>query len=201
TETDPMFNASVASGITATDTANWNNKQDQLVAGTNITIVGDTISATGGSTLTIGQAYQGGIIFWLDSTGQHGLIAAIADQDTGVQWYNGTFAITNAVRDGVYSGQYNTERIIANQGAGNYAAQICANYQGGGYGDWYLPSKYELNLLYLQRATVGGFTNSVVYWTSNEYDSNHALGQLFGYGYQDPSSKVSMGYVRAIRAF
>src|SRR5690606_38364146 len=49
TETDPIFGASVASGITGTDTTYWNNKQDQLVAGTNITIVGNTISATGGS--------------------------------------------------------------------------------------------------------------------------------------------------------
>jgi uncharacterized protein (TIGR02145 family) len=45
-ETDPIFGASVASGITATDTTNWNNKQNQLTAGTNITIVGNTISAT-----------------------------------------------------------------------------------------------------------------------------------------------------------
>lgn len=69
TETDPIFGASVASGITGTDTTNWNNKQDQLVAGTNITIVGNTINATsGGSTLAIGDSYQGGIIFWLDAT-------------------------------------------------------------------------------------------------------------------------------------
>jgi hypothetical protein len=33
-----------------------------------------------------GQSYQGGIIFWLDATGQHGLIAA---QPTA-QEYNGS---------------------------------------------------------------------------------------------------------------
>jgi hypothetical protein len=47
TETDPIFGASVASGITGADTTNWNNKQEQLTAGTNITITGNTISAAG----------------------------------------------------------------------------------------------------------------------------------------------------------
>ena len=49
TETDPIFGASVASGIAGTDTTNWNNKQDQLTAGTNISILGNTISATNGN--------------------------------------------------------------------------------------------------------------------------------------------------------
>lgn len=46
-ETDPVFGLSIASGITGNDTANWNSKQDQLIAGNNITIVGDTINANG----------------------------------------------------------------------------------------------------------------------------------------------------------
>lgn len=49
TETDPVFGASPAAGITNTNISNWNNKQDQLTAGTNITITGNVISATGGS--------------------------------------------------------------------------------------------------------------------------------------------------------
>src|SRR5690554_3247717 len=68
TETDPIFGASVASGITGTDTTNWNNKQDQLVAGTNITIVGNTISATGGGSTNnfyLGQDTLGGIVFYI----------------------------------------------------------------------------------------------------------------------------------------
>jgi hypothetical protein len=50
------------------------------------------------------------------------------------------------------AGEFHTERIIANQGLGNYAAQLCAAYQGGNYGDWYLPSKYTLNLMWLNLA-------------------------------------------------
>jgi len=203
TETDPVFGASVASGITATDTTYWNHKQEQLTAGTGISIVGNTINATVSTTLAIGQSYQGGIIFWLDASGQHGLIAATADQSTAMQWYNGANTTTNAVRDGIGAGMYNTERIIASQGTGDYAAQLCANYQSGGYGDWYLPSKYELNLLYLQRTAVGGFAGSGYYWSSNDFLTTNAWVQRFDVGgSQDPSfSKNYTLYVRAVRAF
>ena len=176
-------------------------------AGTNINIIGAgtitspyVINSTGTSALTIGQSYQGGKIFWLDSTGQHGLIAATADQIQGIQWDNGSNTITNAVRDGIGAGIYNTERIIANESTGNYAAQICANYQGGDYGDWYLPSKYELNLLYLQRVAVGGFT-SAYYRSSTESNISTAWAQSFLYGTQNATNMSWTNYVRAIRAF
>src|SRR5690554_1686665 len=210
TETDPIFGASVASGITGTDTTNWNNKQDQLVAGTNITIVGNTINATsGGSTLAIGDSYQGGIIFWLDATGQHGLIAATADQNTGIQWYNGTNRYTGTAGDGLYAGAMNTAMIVATQMAdnqsGSFAAKVCADYSvtvgGVTYGDWYLPSKYELNLLYLQKNAVGGFDNAY-YWSSTEFSNSRAWEQNFANGNQSDGNKnFLMHRVRAVRAF
>lgn len=150
-------------------------------------------------TLTIGQTYQGGIIFWLDATGQHGLIVSTVDQGA-IQWYNGSNIVTNAVRDGIGAGKFNTERIIAMQGAGAYAAQICANYQGGNYGDWYLPSKYELNLLYLKKNVIIGIINAS-HWSSTEYDNTKVWVQNIGTGGQASNSKDTYYYVRAIRAF
>ncbi len=207
TETDPVYGVSVASGITGTDTTNWNNKQDQLIAGTNISIVGNTISATGGSTLAIGDSYQGGIIFWLDETGQHGLIAATTDQSTGMRWYAGTNTNTMAFANGIGAGIANTSIIIANQGYGDgatYAARICNEYSvtigGVTYGDWYLPSKYELNLLYQQKTVVGGFSNDT-YWSSSEYVNGAAFAQVFLDGYIDWAGKNSLFYVRAVRRF
>jgi hypothetical protein len=219
TETDPTFTSSQAANIDANDITNLSNlsgvntgdqdgSETKVTAGTNVTITGAGTTASpyvvnstaGGSSLAIGDSYQGGIIFWLDATGQHGLIAATADQSTGIQWYNGTFTVTNAVRDGIGAGMYNTERIIANQSTGSYAAQLCANYQGGGYGDWYLPSKYELNLLYLQKTAVGGFA-SAYYWSSTENDLNSAWTQNFGNGSQDYDYKDYANRVRAVRAF
>ncbi|MCF8255734.1 MAG: DUF1566 domain-containing protein [Bacteroidia bacterium] len=218
-ETDPTFTSSQAANITATDITNLGNlsgvntgdqdgSETKVTAGTNVTITGAGTTASpyvvnstaGGSSLAIGDSYQGGIIFWLDATGQHGLIAATADQSTGIQWYNGTYTVTNAVRDGIGAGMYNTERIIANQSTGSYAAQLCANYQGGGYGDWYLPSKYELNLLYLQKTAVGGFA-SAYYWSSTEGNNYNAWWQYFDGGGQGIYLKTSTDRVRAVRAF
>jgi hypothetical protein len=45
TETDPVFTASAAHGITASDITAWNGKQDALTAGDNITISGSIISS------------------------------------------------------------------------------------------------------------------------------------------------------------
>ena len=149
----------------------------------------------------IGESYGGGIVFYVYDNGQHGLIAATADQSTGIRWYNGTTILCNAVRnDGISTGRINTDSIIAKQGAGNYAAAICATYLGGGFGDWYLPSKYELNLLYLQKTVVGGFS-CCIYWSSSETVNGYAWTQDFGNGFQGVDLKFNTNRVRAVRAF
>lgn len=148
----------------------------------------------------IGENFGGGIVFFIYDGGKHGLIAATVDQSTGIQWYNGISTTTNAVRDGINAGQLNTERIISNQGVGSYASQICANYLGGGYGDWYLPSKSELILLSLQNTLFGIFGN---YWSSNEYDNNSLLAWVQSVsGPSATTTNKSFAFpVRAIRAF
>jgi hypothetical protein len=207
----------------------------------NGTAVGQTLVWNGEAWIptehAIGDLYQGGIIFWVDADGQHGLIAAKADQSSGIQWYNGTPFQTHATADGIYAGAKNTEIIIATQttvglvcgestvpsycsagpgtATGDYAALIAANYsvQDNGidsctgavsetcYGDWYLPSKVELNLLYNQKTVVGGFA-SYYYWSSTELDSNDAWFQDFLNGGQGFVNKDNTNIgVRAVRAF
>lgn len=155
----------------------------------------------------IGESYGGGIVFWVDTTGQHGLISAASDQSTGVRWYAGTNTNTMALGDGIGAGARNTAIIIANQGYGDgdtYAARVCAEYQGGNYGDWYLPSRRELNLMYDQKEIIGGFGGiGISYWSSTEKDSSTARYQVFGNGitfYVSKSNSSSL-HVRAIRAF
>ena len=129
-------------------------------------------------------------------------------QSTGLQWYNGTNSVTNATGDGVGAGKMNTSVIIAMQTndntAGSFAALLCANLviTSGGvdYGDWYLPSKYELNLMFLQKATIGNFTSSD-YWSSTENINGSAWRQRFSSGNQLSSGKNGAYYVRAVRAF
>lgn len=168
---------------------------------------------------SVGDYAQGGVVFWVDETGQHGLVAAKVDQDggSGIQWYNGSYTDTEAHGDGVYAGEMNTMLIIANQGSNSndYAAGVCANYtvteSGVTYGDWYLPSKEELNLMYQNKATIdataganggSGFA-SEYYWSSTEYNNNnnYAWKQNVGSGYQGYGYKNGPTRVRAIRAF
>ena len=159
--------------------------------------------AGGITNLTIGQAYQGGIIFWLDATGQHGLIAATEDQSTGIRWQHisggNIFIVQNAIRDGIGAGMYNTERAGSSP-----AAQICANYQGGGYGDWYLPSLDELILLIQQMVAVGGFAGGN-YWSSTEIagdENSYSWAWMVNTnGFVDSGYKPFLYRVRAIRAF
>jgi len=150
--------------------------------------------------ISMGNTYGGGIIFYIDGTGQHGLIAAPADQSAAVQWYNGTYIKTNTFEGGVGKGLPNTAAIDSAQGTGVYAASICHNLVLGGFSDWFLPSRNELNLLYQQRNVVGGFVTGH-YWCSPEHDTLSAWNQDFPYGPQYYADKASMGCVRAIRAF
>jgi hypothetical protein len=68
------------------------------------------------------------------------------------------------------------------------------------FGDWYLPSRYELNLLYLQKTVVGGFAADN-YWSSSENGNARAYYQNFNTGVQSFYFKDEIDRVRAIRAF
>jgi hypothetical protein len=174
---------------------------------------GQVLTSTGSGTLTwtgthyIGESYGGGKVFYVYDNGKHGLIAATSDQSTGIRWHGGSNTSTRARGDGVGAGLKNTAIIIANQGAvdGNaLAATLCNEYSvtvdGVKYGDWYLPSKHELNLLYLQKTVVGSFANNY-YWSSTEVESNVAFEQSFFNGDQTVAPKGYANLVRAIRAF
>lgn len=155
----------------------------------------------------IGEHYGGGIVFYVYDNGQHGLIVSDTSISTSAKWYAGTSSITLANGDGVGAGLLNTAIIIARQGAGDgslYAARICNEYSvtSGNvtYSDWYLPSKYELNLIFQQSALIGGFgTNN--YWSSTETQLNGAWLQDFTDGIQYDHSKQFPFFVRAVRRF
>jgi hypothetical protein len=153
-------------------------------------------SATG-SLYAIGDAGPaGGIVFHVTDGGLHGLEAATVDQ-VSTQW--GCHGTTTSGANGtvVGTGEQNTADIIAGCNE-TTAASVAAAYGPG----WYLPSKDELNLLYLQKVAgvVGGFA-SYYYWSSSQYGSNYAWFQGFDDGYQTSNNKYLMLRVRAVRAF
>ena len=180
----------------------------EALVSANTDVAANTLKV-GVTTHAIGDTYGGGIVFFVYDGGQHGLIAATTDQSASIRWYGGTYTNTRARADGIGAGLKNTAIIIANQGPvdGNaFAATVCNEYSvtvgGVTYGDWYLPSKHELNLLYLQKVagTVDGFSNNY-YWSSTEADINYAWFQHFGNGNQDAIIKNFTFNVRAVRAF
>ena len=121
--------------------------------------------------------------------------------------FGGTNTNTRARADGVGAGLKNTTIIIANQGpvdGAPFAATVCNEYTvavgGVTYGDWYLPSQYEINLLYLQKNVVGGFSNNV-YWTSSELNDSVAWYENFENGGLNFDFKNVTNRLRAIGAF
>jgi len=157
----------------------------------------------------IGQSYGGGVVFFVYDGGQHGLIASPFDQSTGIRWYGGIDIFTMAWADGVGVGKTNTAQILAAQGITDdfsdwYAAIYCIDYSvtvgGVKYGDWYLPSLYELDLLYQQKTLVGNFAADY-YWSSTETGMLHAGYQNFANGAQSDDYKWGAFHVRAIRSF
>ena len=180
----------------------------------------------------VGDVYQGGRIFYIFQSNDpgyvanetHGLIAATVDQSSGIRWNNGSNITTGATGTAIGTGLSNTNTIITIQGAGSYAAKICADYTVTvgqvTYDDWYLPSIDELNRMYANigvgipaRASsdpmynIGGFAinHPTAYFSSSETGPGNAWYTFFENGTFYPggynSEKTTLSNVRAIRTF
>ena len=157
----------------------------------------------GGFTHYLGEAFNGGIIYYLykGSDGlEHGLIVALTES-TPLAWQTtGTLVNANRTEDGAYNTALMTGSPVA-----AYIATL-----GTG---WYLPSVDELGLLFYNRYSAqkglrfGGNTllqwNSLTawYWSSSEYDASYAFRYSFLDGIADQNIKTTACYVRAVRAF
>jgi uncharacterized repeat protein (TIGR02543 family) len=190
----------------------WNTQADG--AGTNY---------QGGETFTMGTANMtlyanwavtyslrdagpaGGLIFYDKGTFSDNwryLEAAPSDQSDGIAWYNGTYVETDATSLAIGMGETNTAAIITVQGDGSYAAQVCNDLELGGYDDWFLPSKDELDAMYENLAAydVGDFADTI-YWSSTETLADFAYAQYLDSGSANDSEKDNTYRVRAARAF
>jgi hypothetical protein len=153
--------------------------------------------------LAFGMTYAGGIIFDLDSSGQHGLVCAPSDQGAYPWGCYGTDIPNTSTAVG--TGATNTANIVAVCAQRPIAASVCADLVLNGYSDWYLPSIGEVQLMYsrLHLQGLGGFGNSA-HWSSSQYDPNDAWYMYFIYGYVGNGGYKNYyvnSQVRAVRAF
>jgi hypothetical protein len=178
------------------------------------TLTWTTPAGGGGSTThTIGESYGGGIVFHTWDDGAHGLIAYTSDIATAAQFMTANAYHTIGTADGILAGKNNTSQLVfLNQMWGNSslitAPIACYNFKDPTYnfGDWYLPSKYELNLLNQQRnlpGLSGTFSSTEAYWSSNVLITNNVAAWLCVMNGNPPYSTATYGQyrVRPIRSF
>jgi hypothetical protein len=152
--------------------------------------------------IAIGQNYNGGIIFYIDDTGRHGLIAATTDQSTSADWGCYGSAIAGAAGFAPGDGAQNTLDMVTGCGTVGSAAVICSNLVLGGYNDWVLPSKGDFSYMY-QNLYLHGLCNFSTrsYWSSTQVDGSNASDFNFSTNTSSNSNKSSPYSVRAIRSF
>ncbi len=192
-----------------------------LFAGMSLVSVSSESSAA-----RVGDSYGGGVVFFVDRTGEHGLIAAKEDITSiyedgygagmiagAFRWSTGQYKIPKHVDyaekrvcstgTAIGSGAPNTKKILAKYPASDYpytAAAVATAYRGGGFSDWFLPSREELNQLYLHKSVVDGFVDNY-YWSSSEQSADHAWFEYFGKGIKYTTNKTHVNHVRPVRAF
>jgi hypothetical protein len=160
----------------------------------------------------------GGVIFFVNPSSTDGwryLEAAPASTEVKAAW-SSVRADVKGTNGEVGAGKPNTQAIVThslNTGDSCRAAMVCEILVSGGYDDWFLPSKSELNLMfaYLKEAGIGGFKDDWYWSSSGSGNENGAWAQRFsdgsqnGYGYQYSSDgyglKTKEYLVRAIRQF
>lgn len=159
--------------------------------------------------VTVGDFKEGGVVFWVDpNDASHGLVCSREDWYPEYMFY---WSVNNnetgAINTEVGAGLQNTNAIITLNALG--AAMNCSTYSNGGYDDWYLPSKDELEIMYAYKniinttSSLNGGSNFQHnwYWSSTEYDLTTAYQQNFNGGGQSTTSKQNYKCLRAIRSF
>ena len=200
--------SSVSFAHVATDSLNVENN---IIGNGNITLFPNISSYVVGDT-----GPSGGKIFITPSTsgnatGKYFEVAPIAgevirkwatDTDPGIGLGNAATTVVGADGTDIGTGQQNTADIVAQIGnvAATSAAVYCDEYSYGGFSDWFLPSKDELNELYVQRNVVGGLQVSY-YSTSSEYSNDAFWFQSFIDGYPNTPYKNNAYYIRPVRSF
>ena len=152
------------------------------------------------SEYVIGEYLNGGYIFYVDGTGEHGLICALSDQSKEAKWGNSPPA--GATGRAVGTGYQNTTDIVLGCPEEGIAARLCYDLEMNGYSDWFLPSIDELLLMYTNLHSKGsGSFDDNFYWSSTQ-DKYGSWVVSFYYGSKSNHDREKNSIrTRAVRAF
>ena len=122
----------------------------------------------------IGLETEGGIIFYIDESGEHGLVAAKENLVDGYEWGCYEISVNGADGDEIGAGYQNTLDILYNGCESYYggviAAEAASNIDINGFSDWFLPSTNELLEIYNTIGRGGNLGNPLglngSYWSS-----------------------------------
>lgn len=144
------------------------------------TVYGDqqVVTTSIPSSIYLGQSYAGGKVFYIDATGEHGLVCTPVSIGNFVWGCNGT---SIATYNDFGTGEINTAAILAYCAEANIAARACDTLNLNGYSDWYLPAIDELNLVYNNIGKHGVILNDN-YWSSSQCGDAYAYYSNTGYG-------------------
>ena len=164
----------------------------------------------------IGEMYGGGVVFWIDQTGSHGLICSMVDLSISQVWSNIASTLIGITAQSDWDGLGNSNAIVSQNGHTSSAAMLCIDYTNADYGtgvynDWYLPAIDQLSLLYNAKYQVhktldsdgNSSTTALIkesYWTSTEYSDNDAIISDYSLDIW-PNNKTGDYAVRAVRSF
>jgi len=148
----------------------------------------------------IGDHFGGGIIFYLDETGQHGKIVTEINLSSKLRYGCPDMFVYS---DSPFDGEINTILITKNCGE-ETAASVCSGLSLGGYDNWYLPSIFELELVYKTLFNKLHFSTGY-YWSSTECKECN-FPRSWGMKFDNQGKKVTIDrsrtlYVRGIRKF
>lgn len=151
--------------------------------------------------IKIGDEVAGGLVFYIDSSGEHGLVSAKSGLGIEGEWGCMGDSIVGT-KPGFGTGQANTRTIIEQCSTPGIAARLADDLVYNGYSDWYLPSKDELNLMFSYRDLLEFFTGDLRF-SSSQIDKNYAWGNAFTSTSQGSISmtKSLSRKIRPIRAF
>ena len=196
----------------------WANKgTGGWTCGRSITWAKDSSCAAGGPCVVGDVGPGGGTIFYVDMSRAAGSQFWEVGSDLGTAGWGCSGTVISGTLTAIGTGATNTGLINAGCGTAGIAARV-ASAPAGGFSDWFLPSKDELNQLCKYARTqstavadqavqcdntgtlLPGFA-SAYYWSSSQSNASIAWFQSFVSGSQINGNKGNPLRVRPVRAF